>query len=131
MYASVEDVEQRLGETPCDREQTESLIRYASALIEGYTGRSWVPDDVPEPVRVVCVEVVLRTLMNPAGVSQDTAGPFNSSYGSEAPQRMFLTKSDRTVLARFARNQLKTISTTRGPIETGSVRIRPGWRELL
>lgn len=121
MYTTVENVQVRYGDPTCDYGMVEKLIEYASALISGYTGKVWDEGEVPGPVEVVCTEIVLRTLHNPTGVTQDTVGPFNASYGSEVAQRMFLTRSDKTILAGFRGPGLQVISTSRGPIETRGV----------
>lgn len=105
--ADVADLEIRLGATIDDTDQAEALLRYASALIRSYAGETWVVadvlTDVPDGVPEVCVEMVYRALLNPAGVSQDTAGPFSTSYGSDATQRIFLTKSDKAIIGRRGR----------------------------
>lgn len=129
--ASLDDLEVRLNQTISDageRAQAEALLRYASSLIRAYTGRDYVDDDgnlidpLPDGVAEVCVEVVFRAVTNPAGVTQDTTGPFTVSFGSDAAQRMFLSAQDKTILdARSGRPKLWTQPTTRGDIETNTV----------
>lgn len=126
--ATVDDLERRLGQPISDRDQAEALLEYASALIRGYTGRTYVDDDgdlvdpLPDGVTQVCVEMVFRAITNPSGVTQDTAGPFSVSFGSEAAQRVYLQSSEKDELAPIRRRGgLGVISTTRGPLETGTV----------
>lgn len=131
--ATIAALEARLGGHQLDQGeaiQAESLIAYASAVIRGYTGRTYVDDDgelidpLPDGISEVAVEMVFRAITNPAGVTQDTAGPFTVSFGTDAAQRIYLTGSDRTILGR--RSGLWTQPTTRGPIEMTSV-LPPGW----
>lgn len=134
--AAIEALEARLGGRnldPGDVIQAESLIAYASAVIRGHTGRDYVDDDgllidpLPDGVAEVAVEMVFRAISNPAGVTQDTAGPFTVSFGSDAAQRIYLTASDRTILGGRASSGLWTQPVTRGPIETTHVARPLGW----
>lgn len=104
--ATIEDLQVRIGvDVPMDDvDQAGQLLRYASALVRGWTGRTWVDDggdlvDVPLSVIDVVVEIVHRSVVNPDGATQQTAGPFSVSFGRDAAQRMFLTRSDKTILA--------------------------------
>lgn len=128
--ATVDDLERRLGQPIGDRDQAEALLERASSKIRSYVGTTWVDPDtglldgVPEhpDVRGICVEMVFRAVTNPAGVTQDTAGPFSVSFGSEAAQRVYLQSSEKDELAPIRRRGgLGVISTTRGPLETGTV----------
>lgn len=121
-----------------DLGQAGALLAYASAVIRGYTGRTYLDDDgalvdpLPDGIAEVCVEMVFRAITNPAGVTQDTAGPFTVSFGSDAAQRIYLTASDKTILGGRASSGLWTQPVTRGPIETPSVSGAPfcpyeGW----
>ncbi len=122
--ATVSDLGIRLGRDidTSEAPQADALLRYASALIRSYCGQSWVDDDdqlldLPAGVAEVCAEVVFRAVANPAGVTQDTVGPFTVSFGSEAAQRLFLNKGDREILNSTS-NRIGVLSVTRGPIET-------------
>jgi hypothetical protein len=106
--ATIEDLETRLGQSVSDAGQAQALLDYASALIRGYCGELWVDEDdaltdLPDGVAQVCVEMVYRAVTNPGGVTQDTAGPFSVSFGSDAAQRIYLTKSDKIILGRRGR----------------------------
>lgn len=128
--ATVDDLERRLGQAIPDRDQAEALLERASSKIRAYVRRTWVDPDtglldgVPEhpDVRGIAVEMVYRAITNPAGVTQDTAGPFSVSFGSDAAQRIYLQRSEKDELAPIRRGGgLGTIPTTRGPIETTTV----------
>lgn len=128
--ATVDDLERRLGQTIPDRDQAEALLERASSKIRSYVGLTWVDPDtglldgVPEypDVRGICVEMVVRAVTNPFGVTQDTTGPFSVSYGPDAAQRVFLQRGEKEELAPIRRRGgLGVISTTRGPIETATV----------
>src|SRR5690554_5502218 len=102
--ATIEDLETRLGSTVSDEPQALALLRYASSLVRSYTGCTYIDEDgglidpLPDGVVEVTVEMVFRAVTNPAGVTQDTAGPFTVSFGSDAAQRIYLTAADRTIL---------------------------------
>ena len=127
--ASLSDLEERLGHSLPgeDLSSAQRLLRYASSLVRAYAGLSWVDDDgqladVPGDVVDVVVEIVDRATKNPAGATQVLAGPFSRSFGADAAQRMYLSGSDKTILAAIPgrRAGLQVISTTRGPVETAS-----------
>lgn len=127
--ATVDDLERRLGSPVEDPDQAEALLERASSKIRAFVGRTWVDehgqlDGVPEypDVQGICVEMVFRAITNPAGVTQDTTGPFSVSYGPDAAQRVFLQRGEKEELAPIrVRGGLRTITTTRGPVEMRSV----------
>lgn len=132
--ADVDQLLTRLGVDSLDGPdlgQAGALLAYASAVIRGYTGRSYLDDDgalvdpLPDGIAEVCVEMVFRAITNPAGVTQDTAGPFTVSFGADAAQRIYLSASDKTILGRGRGSGLYTQSVARGPIETTSVALPP------
>jgi hypothetical protein len=101
--ATVAALEERLGQPIEDPVQAQALLDYASALIRGYVHRSWVDDEgaleeLPDGVPQVCVEMVFRAVTNPSGATQDTTGPFSVSFGPDAAQRVWLSKSDKQIL---------------------------------
>ncbi|MCZ7526565.1 MAG: hypothetical protein M5U14_09420 [Acidimicrobiia bacterium] len=76
---------------------------------------------------MVCA-IVERATRNPAGVIQETAGPFNRSFGADAAQRLYLTRAERAVIrAAVGRLALTTLATTRGAIETAPVADDTPW----
>lgn len=116
LLATIDDLEQRLGSPISDPSQAESLLSYASSLIRGYTHLSYVDADdglitLPDGVTQVCVEMVFRAVTNPTGATQDTTGPFSVSFGPDAAQRVWLSKSDKLIL-RPGGQQAFTIDPT-------------------
>lgn len=113
--ASTDDLERRLGQPIDNPDQAEALLEYASSLIRAHTGKLYVDtegdlEDVPDGVTEVCVEMVFRAVTNPTGATQDTSGPFSVSFGPEAAQRIYLSKSDRAILG--GKGSAFTIDTT-------------------
>lgn len=127
--ATITDLEDRLGApVPPDlASQAYARLRDASAIVRAYAGVSWVDesgdlDDVPDAVAGVVASMVERATRNPAGVTQETAGPFNRSFGAVAAERLYMTKAERMVVRSAAgRSSIGTLSTTRGEIETADV----------
>jgi hypothetical protein len=123
--ATVDQLETRLAQPVPDEDQALALLNYASARIRGWTGKTSLTDvgdlvdPLPDGVSQVGVEMVFRAVTNPTGATQDTTGPFSVSFGPDAAQRIYLSKSDKTILR--SRPGLGTISTTRGDVETGTV----------
>lgn len=82
-YATSTDVATRLGRglVAGEIDQVQALIVEASALVNGYLGRTEPFDPVPEEVSAVVTKVVARALMTadiPENVAtqQQTAGPY-------------------------------------------------------
>lgn len=130
-FASVADVEVRLGRTVTDGERAtvEAALEDASDLIRAETGRDWVDPDNPaqlvgdpaqlDTLRTVCAAVAARLIRNPAGVAQETVGPFSVSHGTSAVPGAWLTRWERLRLRRAAGLiGVTVLSTTRGPFET-------------
>lgn len=130
-FATVAQLEVRLAVqlTDGDAAQAQMLLEAASNLIRGETGRDWVDDDgnlTATPVtaaklRTIVLEMVKRAVSNPEGAVQQTAGPFNVSFGSVAAENLWLTKLERRALARLGRGGLWVQPVTRGPVETPTV----------
>lgn len=90
-----------LADTPTD--QLEALLNDASALARSHANRTWVDgggllSDVPDGVVGVVAAMVARSLINPTGVTQETTGPFNVSYGAAAADRLYLTRNEKLLL---------------------------------
>lgn len=127
--ASLTDLEDRLGAPVASSlaAQAYARLRDASAIVRAYAGVSWTDDDgnledVPDGVVGVVASMVERASRNPDGVTQETAGPFNRSFGSTASDRLYMTKSERMVVRSAAgRSAIGTLSTTRGEVETADV----------
>ena len=97
LLASISDLEARVGAID-EVARVESLLRYASNLVRAEGNRRWDDDDPPEELVEVVVGMVERAQDNPDGVTQDTTGPFSVSFGPDAAQRIYLTKSDRAII---------------------------------
>ena len=119
--ATVEDVEKRLDEElDADaRNRAEALLEEASALVEGYLGRSF--DEVPSPVTVVVSRMVARVLQAPepsfaVETLTQSAGAFSQSQKfttGASGGSPWLTAVDKTVLSRFRKRRgLYSVSMT-------------------
>src|SRR5690606_31311161 len=127
-FASVADVEARLGRTVTDGERAtvEAALEDASDLIRAETVRDWVDPDNPAQLvgdpaqldtqRTVCAAVAARLIRNPAGVAQETVGPFSVSHGTSAVAGAWLTRRGRLPPRRGAGLiGVTVLSTTSGP----------------
>lgn len=126
--ATVEDLAEWVGEeVPNDDAQALAYLAAASAVVRSYTGRRWVDDagqaDAPAEVRTVVVQVAARVWRNPDGYIQDTTGPFTVRWSERIAEGIYLTAGEEDMLAphRRGRPAVFTLSTTRGPVETGTV----------
>lgn len=126
--AGIEDLEARLGKPIPDVLQALARLEDASEIVRAYAGRTWLNadedavEDVPGQIPGIVASMVERATRNPDGITSEAAGPFNRSFGSDAAARLYLTKAEKLVVrAAAGRTGLGAISTTRGPLETGSV----------
>lgn len=131
--ASLDDVQAQLGAAPSDPDKVEALLRLASARARAYTGCTWTNDagtelaNVPDGVPEVVAGMVVRSIQNPTGTTQETAGPFARSFGADAAQRIYLTAGDKEILdANRCKSRLWIMSPTRGDLETPPVSDRSG-----
>lgn len=120
LLAEIADLEARLGSQVDDETKAEALLDYASALVRKHVGELWVDEegdltDLPDGVRQVVVEMVARAVANPLGVTQaqETVGPFSNgvTFGQDAHQRIYLTKSDKTILGRGTSGDAFSVDT--------------------
>jgi hypothetical protein len=127
--ATIEDLNNRMGTDLADDDpRALSLLSYASALVRRHTGCTFVNADgelldtqAVFDVRDVVVGMVERVADNPAGVTQEVTGPFSVSFGSNAAERIYLSAGDKVILGDIScRSPLRTIQTTRGPVEMPS-----------
>lgn len=91
-----------------DLARIDALLDDASALVRTYANREWVDDadeleGVPDGVAGIVAAMVGRALTNPGGVTQETTGPFNVSYGAAAADRLYLTRHEKLLLRGGAR----------------------------
>lgn len=130
--ATVDDLERLLGEDVGEEEsatyiQATARLEQASAIVRAFSGETWLDDSgdlsgVPDDIPGVVAGMVERASRNPAGVVQEQAGPFARSFGSDAAQRIYLSKMDRLVIrAAIGSTGVRTIGTTRGNLETSDV----------
>ena len=113
MLADLSDVSDRLGEEVPENKAPviEGLLEEASALVEGYFGRSF--DEVPRPVTVVVSRMVARVLQAPAPsfaveTLSQSAGAFSQSQKfttGASGGSPWLTAADKTVLNRFRKRR--------------------------
>lgn len=103
--ATQEDVEAVLGRPLSESEtaRAESLLRRASALVIGYTGQDFEPAPYPETVVEVTASMAARAVDTasaaPAGVEQQTQGPFSVRFSSAASSGgPWLSASDKIML---------------------------------
>lgn len=128
--ATIADLEERLGYEIEDEDvqaQAEARLRDASAIVRAYARETWLDDDgnlddVPDEIVGVVATMVERASRNPAGVTQEAAGPFSRSFGSDAAARLYLTKPEKLVVRNaVGRTGLGVVATTRGELETGPI----------
>jgi len=105
LLASQEDVEARLGRDLTSDEVTrlDGLLEEVSALIEGYLGVVYAPeDDIPNVVAVVVSKVVARAIAQSVDLAPLAAamegvntGPFGARFRDS---NIFLTKAEKLML---------------------------------
>lgn len=108
-FATVEELAQRLGRTltAAEQSQAELLLDLATGVIAGACGKTvaWAAtvNPVPPIVRGVCIELVARVLLNPAGVrsQQETLGAYahSESYAGEL-MGLALTPAEERLVRR-------------------------------
>lgn len=86
--------------------RAEALLSAASTLVRSHTGQTWVDDngavtDVPDAVAAVVVQVAGRLWRNPAGIIQDTTGPFTVRWSEAVGDGLYLTAAEAAMLAPF------------------------------
>jgi hypothetical protein len=137
--ATVQDLADWVGEDiEADNPQALAFLRAASAKVRSFTGRTWAGPDgelepVPGDVHTVVVQVASRVWRNPDGYVQDTTGPFTVRWTERVADGIYLTSAEEDMLEphRRGRPALWALGTTRGPVETGTVRVPRGASPLL
>lgn len=120
-FISTNDLAAWLGDE-LDDERASAIVKAASAVVSSHIGAWQYPDgtpkDVPEIVKLVTRQVAARIWRNPAGVRQETTGPFSTTY-SAGDGGVDLTDSEIKLLGHLTDSPsgggLWTLSTTRGP----------------
>lgn len=117
--ATVDDLEVWLGVTFAGSESARAgaVLDAASALIRNVARQTWEDEDVPDVVASIAVQVAARIWPNPTMVTDDTAGPFVTTFGSP-----YLLPQERTVIEGFrpSASGLWAQPVTRGPLEMAS-----------
>lgn len=112
---------------PVDEARAQAVLSAASTLVRARAGENWVdaagqleagiPDGIPQ----VVVLVAARAWANPTGTSSTAAAPFSAAW----PVGFALTEAEAEMVDAAMGSTpvrgLGTISTTRGPLETGDV----------
>ncbi len=106
-----------------DSDRAEWVIRAASTFVRSCCVDDWIAVDgtlepVPPAVQQVTVQVAARSYQTAGtvGVSQETTGPFSTSYAASASLGdMFLTKSEKGMLKPWSASKtgLWSLGTTR------------------
>lgn len=134
-FATIDDLGARLpagipagGET-----RAQAALDDVSAFIRTFASKDWVTDDTPPVladdtppiIGTVCLRAALRVFTNPQGVTQDTAGPYSTSFAN-ASTDVYLTAAEKAMVRRAA--GLSTLGVqplTRGCVETRPITCGP------
>ena len=129
--ADITELEARLGHSiddPSQITQAEARLADASEIVRAYAGEDWLNDDeddvenVPGQIPGVVASMVERASLNPGGITQEAAGPFSRSFGSDAASRLYMTKGEKAVVRRaVGALAVGALGTTRGDLETPAV----------
>lgn len=119
--------------TIADSPRAEELLHHVSVLIRDHAGVDWVDEDdeledVPDIVATITLTVAARVWANPTFRTSQARGPFVSAWDAGSVG-LALNDDEKARITRAAAGSgflgLSTIKTTRGEIETGTV--REGW----
>lgn len=130
LLATLPEFQEWLGQDVGLGDRAEAVLRGAAALVRRETRRAWVTNDdgdlddsTPtidaddlEVARIVVLQIAERKYRNPDGAIQRTTGPFSDRYADEAGLGLYLTESERAMLASYRTNaspSLWTLATTR------------------
>src|SRR5690606_41898036 len=89
LLATISDLESFTGEDVSNTDQASALLARASELVRAYAGVTWLNDTedavegVPAQIPGEVCDIVDRATRNPAGITQEQAGPFQRSFRSE------------------------------------------------
>lgn len=130
---TVDDLSDWLGQ-PIEEDDPRAgaVLRAASTLVRRETGRDWVLEGEEDPTldeseptideddlevaQTVVKQVATRVWANPTGVVHETTGPFSARYSEDVAQGLFLTDTEKEMLAAYkttSRPSLWTLATTR------------------
>lgn len=130
-YATVEDLQARLGGKPLDdakRLRAEALLHDASTIIRTVAGGGF-EEPVPEIVATVCLNMAVRAYHNPEGVRQQSLGQLSTTFAS-ADTGVAITDEERRLIRSAAGHgvALSSIQLTTGydAVETVLVPVAGG-----
>ncbi len=128
--ATLDDLEALLGSLVDDPTQALARLRQASAIVRAFAGVTWLNEDetelldVPPDIPDLVAGMVERASHNPSGATQETAGEYSRSFGSDAAKRIFLDWNDKLVIRAAvgaSPSGIGVLTTTRGEVETRAV----------
>lgn len=127
--ASIDDLTALTGAIATeDVPRASALLAMASEVVRAYAGTTWLNDDeddiedVPAQIPDVVASMVWRATANPLGIVQESAGPFSRSFGSDAAQRLYMTRQERAIVrAAVGVAAVQPMGTTRESLETRAV----------
>ena len=113
-----------------------AVLSGASALVRGFTGKTWVDtagnlEEVPDVVQTVVLQVAERKWLtkNP-NLRTETQGPFAKGYFDSVSAGLYLTDEDKEALSEFqsgsAATGLGTLSMTTGARADSTVYVPTG-----
>jgi len=125
-FATVEELSEATGlDVIADVDRARSLLERASEIVRAEAGRTWLDDDGklvdgwPKQLAGVVISMVERALVNPQGITQETAGPFSRSFGANAASRLWMSQAEKLIVQRtVGAGSLAVVPLTRGPVET-------------
>lgn len=129
-FATTDDLDVRLPPgVVVAEERKEAALADASALIHAESHEAWVEDGaliatVPDVALTICCKAAVRALVNPAGATQESTGPFSTTHGD-----VYLTGKERDLIraASGGTGGLWTLGTTRlDTYEAGDLRLVNG-----
>lgn len=115
--------------TGADAARAGAYLAAASTLVRSETRRAWltavdtldesvpgIDDDDLAVAATIVVQAAARVWRNPAGVISESTGPFSATFSDAAALGVYLTPTDKEMLAAYrttAKPTLWTLPTTR------------------
>ena len=119
---------------PSGDPRAEAVLFRASALVRSYSGQTWtdpltgLSTTIPDDVQSVVLSVAERIWTNPQGAIQITKGPFTTRLAESAGEGLYLTDTEKAILARYrsgGTGGLWTLGRTRGDLDVNDTRYVP------
>ncbi|MBS4104309.1 hypothetical protein [Tsukamurella paurometabola] len=86
-----------------DVPRAELIIETLSAVVLGYTGRTWDASNVPGDVRAVLLAAARREYTNPNRWTNVDKGAYKAARAPEAVTADLFTRTELSTLSRFRR----------------------------